>query len=67
MSGEKFNLSRHGVKHEVELELRRTTFPTSDEGSVGPRYQGKEVGGDFPEISDSGSSGFGGMGFKGSH
>lgn len=66
MSGEKVNLPRHGVKCEVGLELRRTTFSTSDGGSVGPRYQGKEVGGDFLEISDSGSSGFGAMRFKSS-
>lgn len=66
MSGEKVNLPRHGVKREVGLELRRTTFSTSDGGSFGPRYQGKEVGGDFLEISHSGPSGFGVMGFKGS-
>lgn len=51
----------------MDLGLERTTSSTSVEGSVGPRYQGKEVGGDSLEIGGSGSSKSGAMGFRRSH
>lgn len=35
------------------LGFRRATFSMSDGGSIGPRYQGKVVGGDFLEMGDS--------------
>lgn len=49
----KVNVFRHGVRHEMGLGFRRATFSMSDGGSIGPRYQGKVVGGDFLEMGDS--------------
>lgn len=67
MSGEKVNLPRRGVRREVGLGLGRATSSTSDQGSVGPRCQGKEVGSDFLDMAGSGPSRSGAMGCKGSH
>ena len=44
--------------------LGKTVSSTSDGGSVGPRCQGKEMGGDLLEMGDSGPSRFRVVDFK---